>query len=303
MMERNSFLNEIKRTYSSGAMHIRLVIVNAIVFIAVGLLELAGRFFGDGDFISYILTSLFTLKTEIVGFFTHPWGIITSMFAHFGFWHFAMNMLFLFFAGQMFLQFFSGKRLLSTYLLGGLFGGALEILTHLIFPTIGDQGAVVVGASGSIMAIFMALAFYRPQLQIMLFGFVPIRLFVLAIVFLLSDLFAIGTNDGTAHFAHLGGALLGYLSVRNINSSKNIITRFSKYIDQIFVLFKKIFGKKKMRVVKTEGRSSFKSDEQYALDKKINQAKIDAILDKISRSGYDSLSKQEKDFLFKQSGK
>jgi len=302
-MERNSFLEEIRHSYYSGGMHIRLVIINAIVFVAIGLLELVARLLGEAGFAQSVLEIIFTLKTDIVGFLMYPWGIITSIFAHFGFWHFAMNMLFLFFAGQMFLQFFSGKRLLLTYILGGLFGGALEILTHLIFPTIGVQGAVVVGASGSIMAIFMALAFYRPQLQIMLFGVVPIRLFILAIVFLLSDLFAIGTNDNTAHFAHLGGALLGYLSVKNINSSKNIITKFSKYIDQLVFLFKRVFGKKKLRVVKTDRRSDFKSDEQYALDKKINQEKIDTILDKISRSGYDSLSKHEKDFLFKQSGK
>jgi len=193
--------------------------------------------------------------------------------------------------------------LLSTYILGGLFGGLLEILTHLLFPNIGVEGAVIVGASGSIMAIFMALAFYRPQLEIRLFGVLPVRLFVLALLFLLSDLFAIGSNDGTAHFAHLGGALLGYLSVRNLNSSKNIITMFSKFLDRIFSFFKGLFGPKKMKVVKTDRRPEFKSDEQYAMEKKQNQEKIDAILDKISRAGYDSLSKHEKDFLFKQSGR
>lgn len=302
-MERNSFLNEIKRTYNTGGMHIRLVFFNALVFVGIGILSLIARLFGNGEVIHAFLTAIFALKTDLIGFVTHPWGLVTSMFAHFGFWHFAMNMLFLFFSGQMFLQFFSGKRLLSTYILGGLFGGLLEIVTHLLFPAIGVQGAVVVGASGSIMAIFMALAFYRPQLQIMLFGVVPVRLFILALLFLLSDLFAIGTYDGTAHFAHLGGALLGYLSVRNLNSNKNIVSMFSKFLDRFFNFFKGLFGPKKMKVVKTDRRPNFKSDEQYALEKKLNQEKTDAILDKISRAGYDSLSKNEKDFLFKQSGK
>jgi membrane associated rhomboid family serine protease len=302
-MAQNSFIDEIKRSYQTGGMNTRLVFVNAIVFVGIGLLELLGRLFGDGGIVHFVLTSIFALKTELLGFVTHPWGIITSMFAHFRLWHFIMNMLFLYFAGQMFLQFFSSKRLLSTYVLGGIFGGLLEILIHLLFPHVGSGGAVIVGASGSIMAIFMALAFYKPQLEVRLFGILPIRLFILALLFLLSDLFAIGSNDGTAHFAHLGGALLGYLSVRNLNSSKNIVTMFSNFLDKFISFVKGLFGPKKMKVVKTDRRPGFKSDEQYALEKKENQEKIDAILDKISRAGYDSLTKHEKDFLFKQSGK
>ncbi len=302
-MENNSFLNEIKQTFRSGGMHVRLVFLNAFVFICIGLVQLIARLSSSQELFSKGLTSIFALKTNLMGFLTHPWGIITSMFAHFGFWHFLMNMIFLFFSGQMFLQFFSGKRLLSTYVLGGIFGGLLEILVQILFPKIGGQGVVVVGASGSIMAIFMALAFYRPQLQVMLFGVFPVRLFLLAILFLLSDLFAIGTNDGTAHFAHLGGALLGYMSVRNLNSSKNIISSFSNFLDRLFGFFRGFFGPKKLKVVKTDRRPDYKSDEQFALEKKLNQEKTDAILDKISRSGYDSLTKSEKEFLFKQSGK
>jgi membrane associated rhomboid family serine protease len=302
-MAQNSFFREIKKSYLSGGMHVRLVFINAVVFVCIGLLELLSRLFGDGSMVHFVLTSIFSLRTDVLGFVTHPWGILTSMFAHFGLWHFLMNMMFLYFAGQMFLQFFSGKRLLTTYLLGGLFGGILEIITHLLFPAIGVEGAVIVGASGSIMAIFMALAFYKPQLEVRLFGVLPVKLFILALVFLISDLFAIGSNDGTAHFAHLGGALLGYLSVRNLSSSKNIITMFSKYIDRIFSVFRSFFEPKRMKVIKTDRRPNFKSDEQYVLEKKQNQEKIDAILDKISRAGYDSLSKSEKDFLFKQSGK
>ncbi|MFA7272998.1 MAG: rhomboid family intramembrane serine protease [Crocinitomicaceae bacterium] len=302
-MAQNPLFNEIKRMYHSGAMHIRLIMVNAIIFVAIGLLSVFGRLMGIELEMSSFSTSIFALRTDLVGFITHPWGILTSIFAHFGFMHFLFNMLMLFVVGQLFLQFFSGKRLLSTYLLGGIFGGLLEIVIHQLLPNLAPQGSVIVGASGSIMGIFIALAFYRPQLQVTLFGILPIRLFILALLFLLSDLLAIGKSDGTAHFAHLGGALLGYLSVRNLNANTNIVSMFSKFLDQFFRFIKSPFGPKKLKVVKTDRRPDFKSDEQYALEKKLNQEKTDAILDKISRAGYDSLSKAEKDFLFKQSSK
>lgn len=295
-MQRN-FLEEIKHMYRTGGMHLKLLFVNAGVFLILALGASFAGLFSNSASINFQSISMFVfgLETDLSGFITHPWALFTSIFAHYSFWHFAMNMLFLFFSGRAFEQFFSPQRLMYTYILGGIAGGLMEILAHLIFPAVAIQQSVVIGASGSVMAIFLALAFHQPQLQVRLFGVFPIRLMYLALFFLLSDLLQVGKADGVAHFAHVGGALFGIWSVRNLNSTTNpvnwVIQRFKN------VSFS---GKPKMKVHKN---ARFKTDEEYNMEKKVNQDEIDRILDKIARSGYDALSKHEKEILFRQSKK
>jgi membrane associated rhomboid family serine protease len=238
------------------------------------------------------------------GFFKSPWTIVTSIFAHFSFLHFLSNMLFLYFSGSMFIQFFTGRRLIHVYVLGGIVGGVFELLAHALFPAFADPltQTVIVGASGSIMAIFVAMAFYRPNLQVNLFGILPVRLIVIAGLYILYDVLSIGANDNIAHFAHIGGIVIGYLSIRNIHSSKNIIN-FSEKKTQAFRLFVANIGKKTPKMKVEKGGRRVKTDEEYNLEAKQKQVAIDKILEKISKSGYESLTKKEKDFLFSQSNK
>jgi hypothetical protein len=203
-------------------------------------------------------------------------------------------MLFLYFSGRFFEQYFSRKKLWLTYLFGGIAGGILELLANNLFPALQGTNVVILGASGSIMAIFTALAFYQPNLQVSLFGIFPIRIYFLALFFLFKDLINIGTDDQIAHFAHLGGALFGLLSIQNLHSSKNILTRLEGFFSRIFTFFK---PKEKVNRTKTR----FKTDEEFNHEKHLKQVKMDQILDKISKSGYDSLTKAEKEFLFNQS--
>ncbi|OFZ54621.1 MAG: hypothetical protein A3D92_06400, partial [Bacteroidetes bacterium RIFCSPHIGHO2_02_FULL_44_7] len=241
------------------------------------------------------------LYTNLWAFATHPWGLFSHMFVHFDALHVLFNMIFLYFAGKMFEQFFDQKRLLYTYLLGGIFGGVLEILAHFLFAKTELSGSVVVGASGSIMAIFMAIAFYRPNITVQLFGIIPVRMIIIAGIFLLMDLFKLNSGDGTAHFAHLGGAILGMISVQRIHSSGNLITlaqRFGSFVRGLFSRNKKV----RMKAQRTSNTGSRpKTDEDYIIESKQRQDQINRILDKISKSGYESLSKAEKDFLFNQS--
>ncbi|MNE64468.1 Rhomboid family protein [compost metagenome] len=161
--------------------------------------------------------------------------------------------------------------------------------------------AVVVGASGSIMALFIAIAFYRPNITINLFGILPVKIYVIAILYLVGDLVQTLDSDGTAHFAHLGGALIGFLSIQNLHSSSNIINWTESLHQKVLAYFS---GRKKRTKMKVQsGGRTVKSDEQYNMDAKARQAQIDKILDKISKSGYESLTKAEKDFLFSQSNK
>ena len=303
-MNDNNFIAELKRWYKTGGAHVQLLMINAVVFLAVGIIEVFARLSASGGdmIVKYFVNEWFGLQTNLSGFITHPWGAFSYMFLHNGFWHFGMNMVFLYFAGQMFLQFFSQQRLVATYILGGLFGAGLEIISTILFPAV-QTGSLVVGASGSIMAIFIALAFYRPQLQVNLFGILPVRLIILAILFLAKDLFSLGTADNTAHFAHLGGAILGIISVQNTFSNKNILERSIRFWNGIYSGFRSLFEKKKMKVVSRNEKGRPVSDEEYNQAAKARQEIIDGILDKISKSGYDSLSKKEKEILFKQSQK
>ena len=173
-MER-SFSEEIKSIYRTGGMFMKLIFINAAIFLVIGLSSVFSNLMNlGGEKASHdFFLIIFGLKSNLIDFLSAPWGLFTSIFAHFTIWHFLMNMLFLFFAGQAFEQFFNGKRLLHTYVLGGLFGGLFEVLAHTLFPAFQGQSTVVVGASGSVMAIFSAIAFYKPNLEVRLFGIFP----------------------------------------------------------------------------------------------------------------------------------
>lgn len=304
-MDDKNIFQDLKYRFQFGGMHVKLLFVNAIVFIFIGFLHVFTRLLGNVEIeqsTSILLHDIFALQADFLGLITKPWGLITSIFSHFEFMHFLFNMLFLFFAGQLYEQLFGGRKLLNIYILGGIAGGILEIVAHELFPALSNSQSIVVGASGSIMAIFIAAAMYRPNTKIMLFGILPIRIIVLAGIYFIYDLLSLGMPDGTAHFAHIGGGIIGVISVKTMDKPNNILTRFARFTDKIFAIFKRDFFKKKNTLnVERGGRPL--SDEEFIARKKENQAKTDAILDKISKSGYESLTSKEKEFLFKQSNK
>lgn len=302
MQNNNSLIDDLKYRFNNGGMHMKLIFINVAVFLFIGITGVIGRLLGPAanDMVGGILTDVFTLQADFSGLLKSPWGLFTSIFAHFQIFHLLFNMLFLYFSGKMLEQFFGAKRLLYIYILGGIAGGIFEILAHEIFPMMSQHITVVVGASGSIMAIFMALAFYRPNMQVMLFGMFPVRLIILAGVYLLYDALSLGLNDGTAHFAHMGGAVLGIMAVRNPHSSRNFVYLTELFFDKLFKRIRTIFAPKKTRLTVTKGASK-KTDYEFNEEKKARQEKTDAILDKISKSGYESLTKAEKEFLFNQS--
>ena len=304
MNRESNFFDNIKHQFNHGGMSIRLIIINVAIFLLISLLNLLSKLFGYD--INFLIENIFALNTDVSTLITHPWGLITTMFSHFGFFHLLMNMLMLYFTGKMFEQFFSSKKLLNIYLLGGLAGGILEVTARLVFPALAQGNVHVVGASGSIMAIFMAIAFFRPQMKVMLFGIVPVSLIILAFGFLAMDLFALSSNDSTAHFAHIGGSLIGILYVKTMYKPNNILDKFTNFTDKLFNFITKFEFKKKTKLKVEYGNPTsvkYQSDEEFNLNKKKQQEQTDKILDKIAKSGYESLSKSEKDFLFQQSKK
>lgn len=300
MQSDRNFMDELKYRYKTGAMHIKLIFVNAIFFLLIGLFTVIANLAGAEEF-KLLAQDIFTLQTDFSDFIYKPWGLFTSIFSHFGLLHFAFNMLMLYFSGSIFQHFFSGQRLLAIYILGGIAGGIFEILAHTVMPGLADQPTVVVGASGSIMAIFICLAFYKPNIPISLFGIFQMPIIYLGIFFLVIDFISLGMDDGTAHFAHLGGAIIGMVAAQRPHSLNNFVYSFERFLERIGKFFSSFRNRSTVRVSYKNRQDPRKmKDEDFNVDKKKRQEQVNQILDKISKSGYESLSKAEKEFLFKQ---
>jgi len=290
MYHRRNLSEELKHQLKNGTMTNRLVIANLIVFLLIKIILAIGRL-NNVDLMG-LIEGIFSFSSYYPNCFTMPWGIFTSIFSHIELQHIIYNLILLYFTGKIFEQYFSGKKLLLVYILGGIIGNITQALSIYI---LNESNVHIIGASGSIAAVMFALAFYIPNQKILLFGLIPFRIIFIPLLLLITDLDGIGTDDKVAHFAHLGGAFFGFLAVKNINTSKNVIFQIERLQEKIKNLVKK---KPEMYYTRSD---QHKTDEQYNFDKRKKQEKTDLILDKISKSGYDSLTKEEKDFLFNQS--
>ncbi|MCH2235010.1 MAG: rhomboid family intramembrane serine protease [Crocinitomicaceae bacterium] len=277
----------------------QLIAVNVLVFMTVGVLNVLGILFLSNN-LAAKFTVWLSAPGDPVDLLYRPWSIITQLFMHANFIHLLFNMIGLYFVGRLFVQFFGEKRLLSTYLAGGIFGYLLHVIGYQFIPYFQlNTAANVVGASGSIFAIFAAVGFYKPGLKVRLFGLLEVPLIFIFLPYLLYEFFSITRVDNVARLAHLGGAIFGGLSIINLHSPKQFMNR----IDRIVSFdFKSLFRrKKKLKVQK--GGASYMTDHEYNQQKYDDEERTNAILDKISKKGYEGLSKKEKEFLFKQSKK
>lgn len=277
-----AILDDIKRRYITGNIVEKLIFINIGVFIvSLILIVLSGLYKGDINF----LKEWFSLSTDLGDLLIKPWTIISYGFLHAGFFHILFNCIALYFLGNLFIQYFTQKQLLNFYLLGTFFGGVLFLFSQNYFPLFEGRTSNLVGASAGVSAIFVGIATYMPnfQLRFPLIGFV--KLWIICAIWVAFDVIGlIGSNAGGS-FAHLGGALFGYLYVSQASN---------KEINLFGSLFKK--KEKPLKTVYKSGKRKTSTTKQ----KDANQQKIDVILDKISKSGYDTLTKEEKDFLFKQ---
>jgi hypothetical protein len=226
------------------------------------------------------------------------------MFMHGGFMHILFNMLFLYFFGRIFLTFLSSKKFLAIYFLGGMAGYFFYAISYNVFPYFSNQiGTPIVGASAAIMAIMAATVTLSPNYEVRLF-LIPfnVKIIWLGLLFFLQDIFALrGSFNLGGSIAHIGGAIFGYIAILQLQKGRNITRWFEVIIDRIEGIFKPSKLKVSYRNPKTSTKPL--TDEEYNLNKKERQQKVDAILDKIKQSGYDSLSKAEKDFLFNEGKK
>lgn len=232
-----------------------------------------------------------------------PWSIITYAFLHYDFWHILFNMLWLYFIGQMFLNLFSPKMALNIYFLGAIFGGLLFMLCYTLFPDVFKFGASLLGASAAVRALLIFLCTYMPHKEIRLFVF-NLKLWYVGAAIVVLDIFGLiaGIQDpiiGNAggYLAHLGGASLGYFYAKQLQKGSDIGKGFERFMDFIVSIFKPN-GKKPLKAVHRK-KGKVGGYNRADFNEFNNQKKIDIILDKISKSGYDSLTAEEKDFLFR----
>jgi membrane associated rhomboid family serine protease len=294
-------VNEISRSFRRGSVVIRLIFINATVFILLGLVFVFIRLFSTGmplaelrlyfdeHFIRYLAVP--SLPSELL---LRPWTMFTYMFTHFNLWHILFNMLVLYWFGKIFLQYLSAKQLLSNYILGGLSGALLYILFFNIFPGLKEYlGSSMLGASASIMAIVIAIAVFVPEYTLYMLFLGQVKLKYIALAFILLDILMIASDNAGGNIAHLGGALYGYLFITYLKKGRDIG-------NWLIVAFERTRRNRRLSV--SYRRMSRKiTDEEYNRNKALQQKEIDRILDKIAQGGYESLTKKEKETLFKMS--
>ncbi len=267
-----------------------LIAINVLVFILSNLIPVL---FGVSENLIY---SWFELPKDIFEFLGKPWSLITYAFFHAGFGHIFWNMLLLYFFGRTFLNLFDARRFNAVYFLGIITGGVFFVLGYNVFPTLLDTAAVLIGASAGVTAVLIFVCAYIPNQEVRIIFF-NIKLWQLGVFVILKDVLTLsmGQNVG-GMLAHLGGALLGYVYARQLLNGKDIGEGFNRLLDAIARMFKPS-SKTPLKTVYKKQKTKPTTSTDY--NKEVRQRKIDAILDKISKSGYESLSKAEKDFLFK----
>jgi len=290
-----SVLDEIKASFKKGSALTKLIYINLAVFLAV---KLTGVFIDlfqlNPNFYPVSWLSVTANFSELI---FRPWGLFTYMFVHEGFLHILLNLIWFYWFGQIFLNYFSSKKLVSLYILGGLAGAILYIIAFNIFP-IYNPSIPMIGASAAVIAIVVAISFYIPDHLIYLMFIGPVKLKYIALVSILIDILSITSSNAGGHIAHLGGALFGYVYITQVKKGRNITKGFDRFMDKIFSLFK---PRPKIKVSYKNNSNYSNMDMQYNQSKAEKQKEIDRILDKIAQSGYDSLTKSEKEMLFKNS--
>ncbi len=279
--------------YKTANIAVKLIVINVVVYIVLNVLPWIVQI-DNGLFTKY-----FVLPSDLMHLIMQPWSIVSYAFLHSGVWHLLWNMLYLYVFSRFILNLFTEKRLLTVYLLGGIWGGVAFVLMYNVLPVFTGK-SVLLGASAAVNAIILFIATYSPNTEIRIFFF-NLKIWHIALVLVLIDLLGLpSSGNAGGSIAHLGGAAFGYIYAKQLAKGKDIGEWFEKWMDTFASWFSKTPKRKKspLRTVhKTKKASTRKTTATTS--KSAQQQQIDTILDKISKSGYDSLSKAEKDFLFK----
>ena len=272
----DSIIDKLKQQFRQGSVLLKLIYINVAIFLLLRLTWVVLMLFNiDG----YVILPFIEMPSIPYEFITHPWTLLTYMFVHYDVWHILFNMLWLYWFGQIFLMSFSEKQMVGLYLLGGIAGGLLYLLSYNLFPYFdGKEG---------LMCDY--------KVNLLFLGAISLK--YIALVTIIIDLLSVTSANGGGHIAHLGGALLGYWFIVRWEKGKDLTAPVNKLIDKIVTGFK---PRPKIKVSRPSNRSSSRpeTDMEYRARKKKENDEIDSILDKIKKSGYTSLSAEEKKRLF-----
>ena len=269
----------------------KIILINIICFVLPLFFKTILFLF---SFSQNFFVGLFELSSSFQDLVFKPWTILTYGFLHSGFFHLFWNMYLLYFSSRLLLNLFDSKIFLKLYFLGIIIGGLTFILSYNFFPVFQDANPYMVGASAGVMSVFIFMSTYSPNLEIKLILF-NIKLRYLGIAFVLLDVIQIPYGNSGGHIAHLGGAFFGFFYAQRLQKGLDIGTPLDNLVEKISQLFVR---KSKMKTVyKSKDTSDIQNKKSTVV--RDHQRRIDEILDKISMSGYESLSNEEKDFLFR----
>ncbi|MEP4534162.1 MAG: rhomboid family intramembrane serine protease [Cyclobacteriaceae bacterium] len=295
----NSILDDFKNAWNKpNNSLVQIIIINAAVFVTVNVLAVILRLSGNADIFDLIISKL-SLPSNVDRLITQPWSLITYFFVHQDFFHVLFNMLFLFWFGRIIMEFLGSKKVISLYVLGGLAGGVFYIIMYNLVPFYagGVETSRMLGASAGVFAMVVGAAVFMPDYTLFLLFLGPVKIKYIAMVYVLLSFFSITGSNAGGELAHLAGAGMGWLYISQLKSGNDIgswVIGFMNWVKSFFMAQPKI--KVTHKANKNPGKST--SGGSKSSPSKPDQAEIDAILDKISHSGYDSLSKEEKQKLF-----
>ena len=287
--------NELKIKYNLASINEKFIFINVGIFAILSLITTLVYLLTETHinfFQEYLI-----LPANLGELLFKPWTILTYFFIHFSFWHLLGNMIALYFFGRIFLTFLSSRLFVNYYILGGIFSGLVFIISFNIFPALVRNDSALLGASGAVFAILFGITAKVPNYIFNFFGILKIPLWVLSTLYTILFISSIPFSNAGGELAHLGGAFFGYFYTKQLHKGYDIGKSFERFIDYIANLFKPSKKSPLKTVHKNKSKvGGYTKADFNAFNK---QKKIDVILDKISKSGYDSLTAEEKEFLFR----
>lgn len=281
---------DIKTTFRHGSVLTRLIYINLGVFL---VMKLTGVIFYLANY-SFSPEMWLSVPSEPVLLIRRPWTLFTYMFLHAGFLHLLFNVLGLYWFGKLFLYHFEGEKLLGLYLIGGIAGALVYVIAYEIFPVFSSVNALLLGASASVFAILVALSVYDPNREIYLMFIGPVKLKYVAAFYVILSVLGISSSNPGGNLAHLGGAAWGWFYIYRLRRGSDLGAGLNRVLKRLSGLFQ---NKGRMKVT---FKNPPKDDYEYNRNKNLQQEEINRILDKVARSGYESLTKKEKETLFRQ---
>ena len=290
-----NFISDLKNGFKRGSISLQFIYINVGVFVVTTLVSVFLMLFNLSN---AGLFQVLELPAYVPNFLVQPWSLFTYMFLHADALHLLFNMLWLYWFGQLFLSIFSARHLRGLYILGGLCGGLLYMLAFNVFPYFQNHiyGSWLLGASASVLAIVVATAVREPEYRVNFMFVGAVRLKYVALFMVITDLLFMTSGNGGGHIAHLGGALAGWWFAASLRKGHDVTKWINNVFDWVNGGFRFKIPARKPKMKASKGGKN--ADYDYNAQKKRQSEEIDRILDKLKKSGYSSLTTEEKKRLF-----